>query len=57
MRKAKAHSELNLAKDVKGNNRGFSKHITTKINTWENVALLLPQPGGWGGGLEKGSFF
>lgn len=53
-RKARAHLELNLAKDVKGINKGFFKYLTTKIITWENVVLLLPQPGDWGGGLEEG---
>lgn len=56
MRKAKAHLELNLAKDVKANNKGFFKYITTKINAWENVVLLLLQSGDWGGDLEEGSF-
>jgi len=40
MRKAKAHLELNLARDVKDNKKGF-KHISSKRKTGENVSLLL----------------
>ncbi|XP_068809550.1 uncharacterized protein [Struthio camelus] len=40
-RKTKAHLELNLARDVKDNKKGFFKYITSKRKTRENVGLLL----------------
>ncbi|GAB0204029.1 mitochondrial enolase superfamily member 1 [Grus japonensis] len=40
-RKAKAHLELNLARDVKDNKKGFFKYISNKMKTRENVGLLL----------------
>ena len=41
VRKAKADLELNLAKDVKGNRKGFYKYINSKRKTRENMDLLL----------------
>lgn len=41
MRKAKARLELNLAKVVKDNKKGFFKHIKNKKDTRENVGPLL----------------
>ncbi|GAB0205276.1 mitochondrial enolase superfamily member 1 [Grus japonensis] len=41
MRKAKAQLELNLAKDVKDNKKGFFKYLSSKRETRENVGLLL----------------
>jgi len=41
MRKAKVHLELNLARDVKDNKKGFLKYISSKQKTRENVGLLL----------------
>ncbi|GAB0189155.1 mitochondrial enolase superfamily member 1 [Grus japonensis] len=40
-RKAKAHLELNLARDVKDNEKGFFKYFDNKRKTRENVGLLL----------------
>jgi len=45
MRKAKFHLELNLARDVKGNKKGFFKYISSKWKTRENVWLLLNEVG------------
>ena len=36
-RKAKAHLELNLARDVKDNKKGFFKYISSKRKTGETV--------------------
>ncbi|GAB0207863.1 hypothetical protein GRJ2_003252000 [Grus japonensis] len=44
-RKAKAHLELNLARDVKDNKKGFFKYISSKRKTRENVGLLLNEVG------------
>ncbi|GAB0195017.1 mitochondrial enolase superfamily member 1 [Grus japonensis] len=44
-RKAKAHLELNLARDVKDNKKGFFKYINSKRKTRENVGLLLNEVG------------
>jgi len=41
VRKAKVHRELNLAKDVKGNKKGFYSYRGDKKKTRENVGLLL----------------
>jgi len=41
IRKAKVHLELNLARDVKDNKKGFFKYISRKWKTRENVGLLL----------------
>lgn len=41
LRKAKIHLELNLAKDVKGNRKGFYKYTCSKRKTRENMASLL----------------
>ncbi|GAB0189216.1 mitochondrial enolase superfamily member 1 [Grus japonensis] len=40
-RKAKARMELNLARDVKDNKKGFFYFISSKRKTRENVGLLL----------------
>jgi len=45
MRKAKVHLELNLARDVKNNKKGFFKYISSKRKTRENVGLLLNEAG------------
>jgi len=42
-RKAKAHLELNLARDVKGKKKGF--FISSKWKTRDNVGLLLNEAG------------
>jgi len=42
-RKAKAHLELNLTRDVKDNKKGFFKYISSKRKTRENVGLLLTE--------------
>ncbi|KAJ7410561.1 rna-directed dna polymerase from mobile element jockey-like [Willisornis vidua] len=44
MRKAKAHLELSLAKDIK-DNKGLYKSISSKRKARENVGLLLNQKG------------
>ncbi|GAB0182218.1 hypothetical protein GRJ2_000687100 [Grus japonensis] len=44
-RKAKTHLELNLARDVKDNKKGFFKYISSKRKTRENVGLLLNEVG------------
>ncbi|GAB0205688.1 mitochondrial enolase superfamily member 1 [Grus japonensis] len=44
-RKAKAHLELKLARDVKDNKKGFFKYISSKRKTMENVGLLLNEVG------------
>jgi len=44
-RKAKAHLELSLARDVKDNKKSFFKYINSKRKTRENVGLLLNEVG------------
>ncbi|GAB0207485.1 mitochondrial enolase superfamily member 1 [Grus japonensis] len=44
-RKAKAHLELNLARDVKDKKEGFFKYINSKRKTRENVGPLLNEVG------------
>jgi len=44
-RKAKVHLELNLARDVKDNKKGFFKHISSKWKTRTNVGQLLKEVG------------
>ncbi|GAB0204618.1 mitochondrial enolase superfamily member 1 [Grus japonensis] len=44
-RKAKAHLELNLARDVKDNKKGFFKYISSKRKTRKNVGPLLNEVG------------
>ena len=44
-RKATVHLELNLARDVKDNKKGFFKHISSKEKTRDNVGLLLNEVG------------
>lgn len=45
MRKAKAHLEINLTKEVKDNKKGFFKYVKSKRKTTENVSLLLNEMG------------
>jgi len=45
MRKAKAHLELNLAKEVKDNKKGFVECVNRKRKIRENVGLLLNEVG------------
>ncbi|PKU30946.1 hypothetical protein llap_18751 [Limosa lapponica baueri] len=45
MRKTKAHLELNLARDVKDNKKGFFKYISSKRKTRENVGPVLNEVG------------
>ncbi|GAB0178125.1 mitochondrial enolase superfamily member 1 [Grus japonensis] len=45
MGKAKAHLELNLARDVKNNKKDLFKYISSKRKTRENVGLLLNKVG------------
>ena len=45
MRKAKACLELNLAKVIKDNKKGFFKYVNSKRKTMENVAPLLSEGG------------
>jgi len=40
-RKANVHLELNLARDVKNNTKGFFKYISSKRKTSNNVGPLL----------------
>jgi len=44
-KKAKVHLELNLAKDVKDNKKGFFKYISSKRKTRDNVGTLLNEVG------------
>lgn len=44
-RKAKAHVEFNLVREVKNNNKDFFKCVSSKRNTRENVDLLLNKVG------------
>jgi len=44
-RKAKAHLELNLARDVKDNKKGFFNYISSKRKTRDNVGPLLNEAG------------
>jgi len=41
MRKAKVHLELNQARDVKDNKKGFFKYISSKQKTRDSVEPLL----------------
>jgi len=41
MRKAKAYLELNLAKEIKDNKKGFFKYVNSKRKTRENMGPLL----------------
>jgi len=45
MRKAKAHLELNLARDVKNNKKGFFNYINSKRKARDNVGPLLNEAG------------
>jgi len=44
-RKAKAHLQLNLARDVKNNKKGFFNYISSKRKTRDNVGPLLNEVG------------
>jgi len=44
-RKAKAHLELNLARDVKNNKKSFFNYISRKRKARDNVGLLLNEAG------------
>jgi len=44
-RKAKALLELNLARDVRNNKKGFFKYISSKRKTRDNVRPLLSEAG------------
>ena len=44
-RKAKVHLELNLARDVEDNKKGFFKYTSSKRKTKENVGPLLNEAG------------
>lgn len=41
IRKVKAHLELNLKRDVKGNKRGFYRYGSSRRETSENVGLQM----------------
>ncbi|PKU33936.1 glycerol kinase [Limosa lapponica baueri] len=45
MRNVKAQLELNMARDVKDNKKGFFKYISSKRKTRENVSSLLNEVG------------
>jgi len=45
MWKAKAHLELNLARDIKDNEKGFFEYISSKQMTRENVGPLMNEVG------------
>jgi len=44
-RKAKAHLELKLARDVKNNKKGFFKYISSKWKARDHVGPLLNEVG------------
>ena len=44
-KKANAHLELNIAKEVKDNRKGFFKHVNSKRKTRENADPLLNEVG------------
>jgi len=46
-REAKVHLELNMARDVKDNKKGFFKYFSIKQNTRENVGPLLNEVVPW----------
>ncbi|KFQ53309.1 hypothetical protein N333_01103, partial [Nestor notabilis] len=46
VRKAKAQLELNLARDVKNNRKGFYRYIANKRHGRDNVGPLRKPPGG-----------
>ena len=45
VRKAKVHLELNLARDIKDNKKGFFKYIDSIWKTRDNVGPLLNEVG------------
>ena len=46
-RKAKAHLELKLARDVKNNKKGFFNYISSKLKARDNVGPLLNEWVSW----------
>ena len=44
-RKVKAHLELNLAKEIKNNKKGFIKYVNSKRKARENVGPILSEGG------------
>jgi len=44
-RKVKAHLELNLARDVRNNKKGFFKYISSKQKARDNMGPLLNEVG------------
>ena len=44
-RKHKVHLEMNLARDVKGNKKGFFQYVSSKRKARENVRPLLNEVG------------
>jgi len=44
-RKAKAHLEMRLAKEIKDNKKGFFKYVNSKRKTRDNVGPLLNEGG------------
>jgi len=56
-RNPKVHLQLNLAREVKDNTKGFFKYISSKEMTRENVGLLLNEVVALGdGGYREGGF-
>lgn len=45
VRKAKVHLELNLARDMKSNKKGFYRFLSSKMKTTGNVGPLLNESG------------
>lgn len=45
VRKAKAHPDLNLVRNMKGNSKDFHKYTSSKMKTRENTASLPSTPG------------
>ena len=45
MRKAKAHLEMNLARNIKNNKKDFFNYISSKQKTGDNVEPLLNEVG------------
>lgn len=55
MRKAKAHTELNFTRDVKGSKKGFYKYVSSKRKMKEYASLLLNGAGNKGHGKDQGT--
>lgn len=43
--KAKAHPDLNLVRNMKGNSKDFHKYTSSKMKTRENMVSPLSTPG------------